>query len=67
MNVHKFTEQSDISRTIQLVAIDLTIAGWTGRNSEAVQHHIDELAAIGVAPPKQIPTLYRVARALAHD
>jgi hypothetical protein len=64
MNVHEITEQGGGGHAIQLAAKALTIAGWTGRNPEAVQRHIDELVAIGVAPPKQIPTLYRVARAL---
>jgi Protein of unknown function (DUF2848) len=34
------------------------VAGYTGRNEEQVRHHIDELAAIGVAPPPQVPMLY---------
>ena len=47
------------------VAVDqLIVAGWTGRNIDAVQHHIDELAAIGVAPPSQVPLYYRVSNAL---
>ena len=29
----------------------LVVAGWTGRDHSTVQHHIDELAKIGVAPP----------------
>ncbi|MFW2366494.1 MAG: DUF2848 family protein [Desulforhopalus sp.] len=33
-------------------------AGWAGRDRAAVQHHIDELAAIGVPPPKHVPTLF---------
>src|ERR1700733_9032607 len=61
MNVLEITEQGGCGHAIQLAAKALTIAGWTGRNPEVVQHHIDELVAIGVAPPKQIPTLYRVA------
>jgi hypothetical protein len=40
------------------------IAGWTGRDAAAVQHHIDELAAIGVAPPSQTPLFYQVASSL---
>ena len=40
------------------------VAGWTGRNMEAVQHHIDELQAIGVPPPSTVPLYYRVAAAL---
>lgn len=45
----------------------LTIAGWTGRDADAVQHHIDELAAIGVAPPSQVPLFYRASRTLLTD
>lgn len=37
------------------------IAGWTGRDVAQVQHHIDELAALGVTPPSQVPLYYRVA------
>ena len=33
-------------------------AGFTGRDTEQVQHHVDELAALGVPAPAQIPTLY---------
>lgn len=36
----------------------LLIAGWTGRDPAAVQHHIDELAALGVAPPSTTPLFY---------
>jgi hypothetical protein len=42
----------------------LTIAGWTGRNRAAVDHHIAELAAIGVAPPSDVPLFYRVSHTL---
>ncbi len=44
------------------VALDtLVIAGWAGRDAAAIQHHIDELAALGVAPPSSTPCFYRVA------
>ncbi|MEU4837503.1 DUF2848 family protein [Nocardia testacea] len=39
------------------------VAGYTGRDEAAVRHHIDELAAIGVAPPEAVPMLYSVATA----
>lgn len=39
----------------------LTVAGWTGRDRAAIQHHIDELAALGVTPPSTVPLYYRVA------
>lgn len=38
---------------------ELVVAGYTGRDVTAVQHHIDELAAIGVAPPPKVPMVYR--------
>lgn len=42
----------------------LIVAGWTGRDAAAVQHHIDELAAIGVKPPATVPCFYPLAAAL---
>ena len=32
------------------------VAGYTARDREAVMHHIDELAAIGIPPPPTVPT-----------
>lgn len=47
------------------VAIDrLVIGGWSGRDASAVQHHIDELAAIGVPAPSATPLFYRVSASL---
>lgn len=40
----------------------LIVAGWTGRNQEAVQEHIDELAELGVAPPSTVPLFYKVSQ-----
>ncbi len=42
----------------------LIIAGWTGRDLQAVQHHIEELQAIGVKPPASVPTFYPLAASL---
>ena len=42
----------------------LIIAGWTGRNQEAVEKHIRELEAIGVRRPKSTPIFYRVSASL---
>ena len=36
------------------------VGGWTGRDKAALQHHIDELAKIGVKPPAKTPLFYRV-------
>jgi len=38
---------------------ELVLAGWTGRDQEAVQHHVEELKALGVAPPSTTPIFYR--------
>jgi uncharacterized protein DUF2848 len=42
----------------------LVIAGWTGRDRAAVEHHIAELAAIGVKPPRATPCFYAVGAGL---
>jgi hypothetical protein len=39
----------------------LIIAGWAGRDAAAIEHHIEELAAIGVPRPSTTPLYYRVA------
>lgn len=36
----------------------VVVAGYTGRDRARVQAHIDELAAIGVAPPDRVPSYY---------
>lgn len=33
----------------------VVVAGYTGADQQAVQHHIDELADEGVAPPPRVP------------
>lgn len=43
---------------------NVVVAGWTGRDRAGVDHHIAELAAIGVAPPSQVPLYYRVSELL---
>ena len=53
--------QFDVGRATRTVSIDtLIVAGWTGRNREAVEHHIAELEAIGVKRPRTVPCFYRV-------
>ena len=39
----------------------LVIAGWTGRDEQALRKHIRELEELGVKPPKTTPIFYRVA------
>ncbi|MEM6762435.1 MAG: DUF2848 family protein [Pseudomonadota bacterium] len=46
--------------SVEVVPTALVIAGWTGRDESAVEHHIEELAAIGVARPSTVPLFYRV-------
>ena len=52
-------------KTLDLPALkQLVIAGWTGRNVEALEAHIRELEAIGVKRPKSTPIFYRAAASL---
>jgi len=52
-------------KTLDLRAIRrLIIAGWTGRDTAALEKHIRELEAIGVPRPKRTPIFYRGAASL---
>lgn len=42
----------------------LIVAGWAGRDSAAIEHHIQELEAIGVPRPSSVPVYYRTGAAL---
>ncbi len=49
--------------------LDMTItrcvvAGWTARDRSAIDHHIQELAELGVKPPSSVPLYYRVSASL---
>ena len=61
MKLH-FTIETASSRTELDVEIDqLVVAGWAGRDRAAIDHHIEELAAIGVPRPSAVPLYYRVS------
>lgn len=42
---------------------EAVIAGWTGRDAEAMEKHIAELEAVGVPRPAATPIFYRVGAA----
>lgn len=46
------------ARTLDVAVEAVIVAGYTGRDRELVQHHIDELAAIGVPPPASFPAYW---------
>ncbi|MFS8038656.1 DUF2848 domain-containing protein [Xanthobacter sp. AM11] len=43
---------------------DLVVAGWAGRDMAVIEHHIEELFAIGVPRPSAVPLYYRCADTL---
>lgn len=47
-------------RPLRVEVRDLIVAGWTGRDTHAVEEHIAELEAIGVARPSTVPCFYRL-------
>jgi len=49
------------SRRLDVDIDTFIVAGWAGRDLAATEHHIEELAALGVARPSAIPLYYRVA------
>lgn len=51
-------------RDLDVSVREVIVAGMTGRDEEAVRHHISELAELGVEPPSTIPIYYRVSASL---
>jgi hypothetical protein len=66
--VIRFVEAGS-GREVPFEIRDVVLAGYTGRNQEAVRRHVEELAAHGVAAPKRVPAFYRVTpeRVVATD
>jgi hypothetical protein len=64
MKVHFDIDAGAASRSVDVEFTNLVVAGWAGRDLAAIEHHIEELAAIGVARPSAIPLYYRVAAGL---
>ena len=56
-NIIGAKEQTSASITVS----ELVIAGWTGRNREAMESHMAELEAIGIPRPKTAPIFYRIS------
>ncbi len=59
-----FEDGRDQPAETAIATRSLIIAGWTGRDADAIEEHIAELEAIGVPRPKTVPCFYRVAAAL---
>lgn len=49
------------SKTLNTEVHTFIVAGWAGRDRDAIEHHIEELALIGVPRPSAVPLYYRVA------
>src|ERR671913_2069288 len=47
----------------RIAITQLVVAGWTGRDKVAMEHHMAELEALGVTRPARTPIFYRAAAA----
>jgi len=54
-------ESDGATRAVEADIRNLVVAGWAGRDRAAIEHHIEELAAIGVPRPSSVPLYYRIA------
>lgn len=58
----KFVCHSDGAEEAREASFEtLIVAGWTGRDTAALEHHIEELAKIGVPRPSSVPVFYRTS------
>lgn len=53
--------QNAAATTAEVEFTRCVIAGWAGRDRAAIEHHIEELEALGVPRPSAVPLFYRVA------
>jgi hypothetical protein len=65
MKLHFNVETLTSPMALDVTIDTLVVAGWAGRDHAAIEHHIEELAAIGVPRPSAVPLYYRVANSLA--
>ncbi|MCS7143266.1 MAG: DUF2848 domain-containing protein [Aigarchaeota archaeon] len=56
LKIHIISKSGD--RDIPFQVKDLVIAAYTGRDQDALQRHIEELAKLGVPAPRRTPTSY---------
>ncbi|MCW0207574.1 MAG: DUF2848 domain-containing protein [Achromobacter sp.] len=56
-----FQIEGSQSRQVAVEFNTVIVAGWAGRDMAAIEHHIEELAAIGVPRPSSVPLYYRIA------
>lgn len=47
------------SQSVDIELDYLVIGGWAGRDHKEIEHHIEELAALGVPAPSTVPLYYR--------
>lgn len=57
----QFTTGDQATEILDVEISQFIIAGWAGRDKEAVLHHIRELEVLGVPAPGAVPLFYRVA------
>lgn len=66
----QFTLRMATSESKETIAVDIenfVIAGWAGRDNAAIEHHIEELAELGIPRPSSVPLYYRVAASLLNQ
>ena len=60
----QFTVHGKTAKPVGAAFDNLIVAGWTGRDVTALEHHIQELAALGVPRPSSVPVFYRASVSL---
>jgi hypothetical protein len=61
MKISFQVENGSESRHLDVDIQTFVVAGWAGRDIAAIEHHIEELLALGVPRPSAVPLYYRIA------
>lgn len=61
MQISFEVDHAGAPRRLDVDIRNLVVAGWAGRDIAAIEHHIEELLALGVPRPSAVPLYYRIA------
>ncbi|MGN6388595.1 MAG: DUF2848 domain-containing protein [Burkholderiaceae bacterium] len=60
MQISFEVDHAGAPRRLDVDIRNLVVAGWAGRDVAAIEHHIEELLALGVPRPSAVPLYYRI-------
>lgn len=61
MKLHFNLVTTSKTEAVDVDILTCIVAGWAGRDLASIEHHIEELAELGIPRPSAVPLYYRIA------